>query len=157
LWLTSEPGEEELGQFATGRFQAALLQGRLVGQQSQELACGQGRHQGGFHGDRRFARNAAHQATPADGITTAKTRQSERPGVGIVGDQAHRTFGDEHHLVGETVGLKQGLPGAIAQPLELGPLGLQHALQGNRQGGDVVIRAHGRGIVQVAPGAGGLA
>jgi hypothetical protein len=71
---------------------------------------------------------AASQGRPAKGIPTAKTRKSEGPGSRIIRDQTHGSLGNEHHLVGEAVGLQQGLPCSVAQPLQFGSLRSKPAL-----------------------------
>ena len=82
----------------------------------------------------------------------AEACQGEWPAAGIIADQAHRSFGNEHHLVGEAIGLQQGLACAVAQPLQMGALGGENALQRNRKGAGVLT--HGKGIKQRDPGSG---
>ena len=152
MGLAADPGHQQLRKLTSGRLQASLLKGWIAGKELEKLTRGQGCYDGRLHGGHCFAGAVAHQPAPTDGLTSEQTRQGEGPACRVVPNQTHGSFGDEHHLVGKSVGLQQWLTGAVSQPFQLGPLGGQKVLKRYRQGGDVF--AHGRGMEQVDPGLG---
>jgi hypothetical protein len=106
MGLAADPSHQQLRKLTSGRLQASLLQGWILRQELKKLTRRQCRHDGRLHGRHGFAGSVAHQPAPADGLTAEQTGQGEGSACRVFTDQAHGSFGDEHHLVGEPVGLQ---------------------------------------------------